>query len=218
MGRNEPCWCGSGKKFKKCHLNRESTPRRTIQEVIETGREAYAKKVCLHPDLSTCKRGIIKAHSIQKNGGLNRIAVKGKVYGILENNVGDLSKSNGTLTPKLVGIGKASTFTGMCGFHDDQTFAPIEKKSFVSCPEHTFLLAYRHFCKEVFTKRAAANLFPTLRTADNGQQFVNQLELKHFVDVMQDSFTQGSESSTLMPNAAAHCLVLTMLPLTHNLS
>ncbi|TMG58537.1 MAG: hypothetical protein E6H87_10980, partial [Chloroflexi bacterium] len=18
-GRNEPCWCGSGKKFKKCH-------------------------------------------------------------------------------------------------------------------------------------------------------------------------------------------------------
>jgi hypothetical protein len=19
-GRNEPCWCGSGKKYKKCHL------------------------------------------------------------------------------------------------------------------------------------------------------------------------------------------------------
>ncbi len=19
MGRNEPCWCGSGKKYKKCH-------------------------------------------------------------------------------------------------------------------------------------------------------------------------------------------------------
>jgi preprotein translocase subunit SecA len=19
LGRNEPCWCGSGKKFKKCH-------------------------------------------------------------------------------------------------------------------------------------------------------------------------------------------------------
>ncbi len=23
IGRNDPCWCGSGKKFKKCHLNRE---------------------------------------------------------------------------------------------------------------------------------------------------------------------------------------------------
>ncbi|MHB1469224.1 MAG: SEC-C metal-binding domain-containing protein [Solirubrobacteraceae bacterium] len=19
MGRNDPCWCGSGKKYKKCH-------------------------------------------------------------------------------------------------------------------------------------------------------------------------------------------------------
>jgi uncharacterized protein YecA (UPF0149 family) len=21
LGRNEPCWCGSGKKYKKCHLD-----------------------------------------------------------------------------------------------------------------------------------------------------------------------------------------------------
>jgi SEC-C motif-containing protein len=195
MGRNDPCWCGSGKKFKKCHLNRESAPRRTIQEVIETGQEAYAQKVCLHPDPSTCKRGIIKAHSIQQNGGLSRIALKGKVYGIRENNVGDLSKSNGLLAPKLVGVGHASTFTGMCGFHDDQTFAPIEKKPFVSSPEHAFLLAYRHFCKEVFTKQAAANLFAPLRTADNGQPFEMQLALQRFVDVMQDGFDLGSKDA-----------------------
>lgn len=24
LGRNDPCWCGSGRKYKKCHLNRES--------------------------------------------------------------------------------------------------------------------------------------------------------------------------------------------------
>ena len=23
-GRNEPCWCGSGKKYKKCHLPAET--------------------------------------------------------------------------------------------------------------------------------------------------------------------------------------------------
>ncbi|MSR83007.1 MAG: hypothetical protein EXS58_08795 [Candidatus Latescibacteria bacterium] len=23
LGRNEPCWCGSGKKYKKCHLNED---------------------------------------------------------------------------------------------------------------------------------------------------------------------------------------------------
>ncbi|WP_040539108.1 SEC-C metal-binding domain-containing protein [Mycolicibacterium tusciae] len=26
MGRNDPCWCGSGRKYKKCHLGREQLP------------------------------------------------------------------------------------------------------------------------------------------------------------------------------------------------
>lgn len=26
MGRNDPCWCGSGRKYKKCHLHREQLP------------------------------------------------------------------------------------------------------------------------------------------------------------------------------------------------
>ncbi len=23
LGRNDPCWCGSGKKYKKCHLEED---------------------------------------------------------------------------------------------------------------------------------------------------------------------------------------------------
>ncbi|HIB68563.1 MAG TPA: hypothetical protein EYO33_26615 [Phycisphaerales bacterium] len=23
VGRNDPCWCGSGKKYKKCHLGKD---------------------------------------------------------------------------------------------------------------------------------------------------------------------------------------------------
>ncbi|EIZ0312434.1 SEC-C metal-binding domain-containing protein [Vibrio parahaemolyticus] len=23
LGRNEPCWCGSKKKYKRCHLGRD---------------------------------------------------------------------------------------------------------------------------------------------------------------------------------------------------
>lgn len=30
--RNEKCWCGSGKKFKHCHLDREKMTPMTIQE------------------------------------------------------------------------------------------------------------------------------------------------------------------------------------------
>ena len=32
-GRNEPCWCGSGKKYKKCHLpedDRKTAERCTV--------------------------------------------------------------------------------------------------------------------------------------------------------------------------------------------
>lgn len=191
IGRNEPCWCGSGKKFKKCHSNRASAPRPSIQEVIETANAAYAQKVCLHPDLSTCNRGVINAHSVQQNGGLSRIAVNGKVYGIRENNIGDLSKCGGLMAPKLVGIGRASTFTGMCGFHDDQTFAPIEKQPFKACVEHAFLLGYRHFCKELFTKLAAANLFQFLRKGDRGLPFELQFAFQRFADMFQKGADQG---------------------------
>ena len=27
LGRNEPCWCGSGKKYKKCHLKSDELKR-----------------------------------------------------------------------------------------------------------------------------------------------------------------------------------------------
>ena len=27
LGRNEPCWCGSGKKYKKCHLAKDERDR-----------------------------------------------------------------------------------------------------------------------------------------------------------------------------------------------
>jgi len=27
LGRNDPCWCGSGKKYKKCHLDEDQRAR-----------------------------------------------------------------------------------------------------------------------------------------------------------------------------------------------
>ncbi len=36
LGRNEPCWCGSGKKYKKCHLNKSDGSYTKINETIKT--------------------------------------------------------------------------------------------------------------------------------------------------------------------------------------
>ena len=42
LGRNDPCWCGSGKKYKKCHLasNEEAGPPRAAPEARSGGRSA----------------------------------------------------------------------------------------------------------------------------------------------------------------------------------
>jgi tetratricopeptide (TPR) repeat protein len=45
IGRNELCWCGSGRKYKKCHLGREQLP------LSERARWLYAK-ACQHLLLS----------------------------------------------------------------------------------------------------------------------------------------------------------------------
>lgn len=39
IGRNDPCWCGSGRKYKKCHLGREELPLATRSKWL------YAKAV-----------------------------------------------------------------------------------------------------------------------------------------------------------------------------
>jgi uncharacterized protein YecA (UPF0149 family) len=30
LGRNDPCWCGSGKKYKRCHLQADEKKRSAI--------------------------------------------------------------------------------------------------------------------------------------------------------------------------------------------
>lgn len=45
LGRNEPCWCGSGRKYKKCHLGREQL---TLAERVKW---LYAKAI-QHAELS----------------------------------------------------------------------------------------------------------------------------------------------------------------------
>ncbi len=39
-GRNEPCWCGSGKKYKKCHLQEDEQRDRESEE--QSGADAFA--------------------------------------------------------------------------------------------------------------------------------------------------------------------------------
>jgi len=180
FGRNDPCWCGSGKKYKRCHLNRAQAQPATIQEMISTTNKIFGKQYCLHPNAgAACNGGIIRAHTIQRNGGLSRIARQGHVYTFVPDLI-TLIKTEGHGAPKLTGYKEATTFTGFCASHDNTTFAPIETHPFNSNEQHTFLLAYRAICKELYAKSAQLDLISYQQTLDRGHNPTEQLQIQAF--------------------------------------
>jgi hypothetical protein len=153
--RNEPCWCGSGKKYKRCHLNRQR--ERSIEpfELDEIIRGSSDKKYCMHPNAGkdTCAGQIVKAHTVPTSW-LNSIADNGHVFSfrISKPSLMKLSHSEGSHLPERIGINEASTFTGFCSKHDSELFKPIENEPFRICEEHSMLLAYRAICRSLFEK------------------------------------------------------------------
>ena len=68
MPRNDPCWCGSGKKWKRCHRDRESqTPVKLGEQLSRLYRE-FQKGYCSHPQASSenCGHRIVRAHTVQR--------------------------------------------------------------------------------------------------------------------------------------------------------
>lgn len=59
-GRNEPCWCGSGKKYKQCHLRKDTEQR------IEDGYAARAAQMAAR---NAGKTGITPGGSKAKGRG-----------------------------------------------------------------------------------------------------------------------------------------------------
>jgi hypothetical protein len=110
QGRNSLCWCGSGIKYKSCHLRRDKASPFTLQGPAALNRRSFGKKYCLHPNASiqNCSPTIAKAHTIQRNGGLSKIARLGHVYTLKQ----VITKGRTELNSSLVGIREASTFTG----------------------------------------------------------------------------------------------------------
>lgn len=153
IGRNDPCWCSSGKKYKNCHWGKED--KIPYEFIKNSYKKTFGKEYCIVPEnmKAECTGKIINAHSIQKSGVLELISRDGHIYQIDKDPL-SLYKS-GTIQPNLVGINKASTFTGFCASHDKSIFSEIEDKSFdLKSNHHYFLLCYRALCRELFSKNA----------------------------------------------------------------
>ena len=205
IGRNDPCWCGSGKKYKKCHYGRESmdeqNPFLSEKQLIKN----FSKKYCLHPNASEneCKGQIVKAHTIQKSGGLTKISENGHVMAFRPS-MKTLIETEGKILPKPFGIKQASTFTGFCEYHDVKTFELIEKHPFKPENKQCFLLSYHALCRELFTKKAALDSVEIYRQADKGQPVDVQRQMQIFVNLnemaLKKSFQELSDRKVKYDN------------------
>lgn len=184
--RNKPCWCGSGLKFKKCHLDRETQERPSLWDMRRDSQKIFQAKTCLHPlaSPSTCNGPIVRAHTVRRSADLRIIARTGHVYRT-SGDVVDLKQSGGRLIPKLIGVNEASTFLGFCNRHDTEVFAPIETKTLGPTKEQAFLLAYRPLCKELYLKERLMEIAELVRKGDKGRDLKRQIEIQTFVNDTQ---------------------------------
>lgn len=192
LGRNHLCWCGSGKKYKNCHYKREADQSVPLSEILAVRKKIWTKEYCSHPSQNLCSGNIVQAHTIQRRGSLEKISRNGHVYTFRT----DAAKIIKTGTPEinLIGISKASTFTGFCSYHDNDLFKPIERETFSLNTETVFLLGYRVLCHELFTKGAfKEQMLYVKNNLDKGKPFSRQIEIQD----LADQFLLGIEAGLI---------------------
>ncbi|QND44740.1 SEC-C domain-containing protein (plasmid) [Rhizobium lusitanum] len=190
VGRNDPCWCGSGVEYKKCHLNRSVQEKGNPWDAVAANRSAFQVKKCYAQDagLGPCEGKIIKAHTVSRGPNLTKIARLGKVVRYRADPA-ELSKNGGRLSVGEIGIADASVFHGFCAGHDRELFSCIENEPFAGRADQCLAVAYRTLSREYYGKNAAAHLRETLRGADKGRSIFEQLQLQRLLALME----QGNE-------------------------
>ena len=174
-------------------MNRERQEPLNPWEALKEFNKSFSTEVCLAPApmKANCSGTISKAHTVPKSGSLQKIARNGHVYSLIlspEN----LSKYGGKLHPQLIGINRASTFTGFCTVHDNKIFSKIEKQPFVASPEQCFLLAYRALARELYMKKAAqAFQSNVMRQADRGKSLEQQFAIQSYNQAYEKGVSAG---------------------------
>lgn len=173
----EPCWCGSGKKYKKCHRLREQKEPYSIGYLRNHQQKIFwRKRGCMHPLASpyTCSGTVIDSHTIQRKGPLEQIV--DETGHVMHFN----SKSNDCkLRASKIGWRKASIFPGYCSDHDSSLFEPIERGHFSGEHSQCVLQAFRNVCNELYRKQALIEVFESQRGfIDRGRNTDAQINIQ----------------------------------------
>lgn len=198
LGRNEPCWCGSGRKFKRCHFHRSSEPSLPFEAIVAKARKSGIHQICLHPEASSESCGkVASAHTLQRSRVLR--AIEGADHHVLTFYPRQLE--NGRLKVHRRGWRRASTFEAFCQKHDGSTFAPLEAAPFTGSKEQIFLIGYRAICWELYQKLRAIQAHPTLRDlVDRGASTETQTVVQAMLSTLGAGFAKGYEDANRTKN------------------
>jgi len=179
MGRNELCWCHSGLKYKKCHLDREKQIPLNLFEAEGKINAAFREGYCSYPDpiSDPCSSAIIKSHTIQKRGGIAAIAENGHVHTV-KPRMKNLVETKGNPAPRKISVNDASVFPGFCNKHDTSLFKPIEGKVLALDKNAAFLLSYRAVAYQRFAKEVEFKITSVQRESDRGHPFNMQSSIQ----------------------------------------
>ena len=125
-----------------------------LSEFIEAQQSARSLGRCLYYSKTENCGTIIDAHSIQKNGALSVIARDGYVYS-MSRKFTDIKKNKGRPVLVRTHVNSMSTFRGLCQYHDNLLFRPIDTVALQPSLEQVFLYAYRSLLRERFVKECA---------------------------------------------------------------
>lgn len=181
IGRNEPCWCGSGRKFKKCHLDRATQNRPTISEAVGRLHIPPDRASCSCPEQlrSECSGPPINSHSIAKSLGLQEFSVKGHVLS-LRHDFKTLKRTKGKAEIGLTGVNKASVFPGFCSHHDSSLFRALETEPFSYTEQQCAQLSYRAIARERHYKTLGRDVNDFLKGSDGGRTLSEQVAIQEF--------------------------------------
>lgn len=193
----EPCWCGSGKKYKKCHRLREQEKPYTLGQLQNLQQKVFwRKRACMHPLASpaSCSGKVIDSHTIQRKGPLERIVGETGHVMHFESNSND-----GEVNASKIGWRKASVFPGYCSGHDSSLFAPIEKEEFSGEHSHCVLQAFRNICNEFYRKQASIETLEFQRAfIDRGFDLDRQINVQlSFIKSIEGQKKSLEESENL---------------------
>jgi len=190
MRVNEPCWCGSGRKWKHCHRSREDGEPLNYFQATATLRKSFSEKVCLHPAAPKGCGKVIGAHTLQRLGVLSKIAEAGHVYSCKEG-IHQLHETGGRCVPARTGVRRASTFNGFCDAHDGKLFRPIEMGTVPLNATSALLLSIRAIAYETYNKMAAIRADEQLVSADTGRPFEEQAVIQQWVSARLTGLRMG---------------------------